>query len=151
MRRRGRLQLRQVPPDRQTRSLGEASVCARRTLIYATSLLLLLLCEVPAQAHDKTCTANREGKMVCPEPDASCKTDRTGEVVCSTAGGGIELNRYGDPICGPGYCAKDRRGDIFCSNQPRGAAALDRYGNAACAGECVAATPQHCVKPKAQQ
>lgn len=123
----------------------------RLNLIYTISLLLLLLYGVPVQANDKTCTPNREGKMVCPEPDASCKADRTGEIICSTAGGGIELNRYGDVVCGPGYCAKDRRGDIFCSNQPRGAAALDRYGNATCAGECVAATPQRCVKPKPQQ
>ena len=124
---------------------------ARRTLIQTISLSLLLLGGMPTQANDRTCTPNREGTMVCPEPDASCKADRTGEIICSTAGGGIELNRYGDPVCGPGYCAKDLRGDIFCSNQLRGAASVDRYGNAVCAGECVAATPQRCVKPKPQQ
>ena len=70
---------------------------ARRTLIQTISLVLLLLCGVPAQANDRTCTPNREGKMVCPEPDASCKADRTGEIICSTAGGGIELV----PIDGP--------------------------------------------------
>jgi hypothetical protein len=127
------------------------AMIARHTLIQTILLFLLLLCGVPAQANDRTCTPNREGKMVCPEPDASCKADRTGEIICSTAGGGIELNRYGDPVCGPGYCAKDLRGDIFCSNQLRGAASVDRYGNAVCAGECVAAMPQRCVKPKPQQ
>ena len=132
----------------QTRSLGWKTMFPCRTLVQTIPLVLLLLCGLPTQANDRTCTPDREGKMVCPEPDASCKADRTGEIICSTAGGGIELNRYGDPVCGPGYCAKDLRGDIFCSNQARGAASVDRYGNAVCAGECVAAKPEACVKPK---
>jgi hypothetical protein len=114
----------------------------------AGAVLLALLLGGEALAQDKTCTPNREGIMVCPEPDASCRPDRTGEVICSTVGGGIEFNRYGDPVCGPGYCTKDRRGDIYCSNQPRGAASVDRYGDAVCAGECVAASAKRCVVPK---
>jgi hypothetical protein len=88
-------------PPAQLEALERMTMFARRTLIQTISLFLLLLCGVPTQANDRTCTPNREGTMVCPEPDASCKADRTGEIICSTAGGGIELNRYGDPVCGP--------------------------------------------------
>lgn len=102
----------------------------------------------PASAGDAHCTTNRSGKMVCPEPDSRCVLNRAGDVVCSAPGGGIEMDRYGEPVCGPGYCTKDRRGDLFCSDAPRGAASRDRYGNAACAGSCVPATAAACVVPQ---
>ena len=99
-------------------------------------------------ASASECIAARDGSTVCPKPDATCKLTRHGDVQCSTPGGGIEVDRYGDLVCGPGYCVKDQRGDIFCSSAPRGAAAQDRYGNAACSESCVRAKKALCVVPK---
>ena len=118
---------------------------------FVLSCLLPLLSGMPSSLHaqDKGCTPDRYGRMVCPAPDSTCIADRYGDIVCSTPGGGIVEDRYGDPSCGPGYCTKDPRGDVFCSSSPRGAASTDRYGNAVCAGNCVQARPQACVRPKA--
>jgi hypothetical protein len=120
-----------------------------RTLFLA--LLLAGFALVPATlslAQDKVCSTGRDGRVYCPAPDSSCLQDRYGDVVCSQPGGGIEIDRYGEPVCGPGYCTKDLHGELFCSNAPRGAAATDRYGVAACAGECVKAQARQCVKPR---
>ena len=99
-------------------------------------------------AGDQSCTATRDGRLVCPQPDSTCMTDPDGNVLCSTAGGGIEFDRYGKPACGPGYCTKDQRGNILCSSAPRGAASTDQNGNAVCAGSCVPARSEACVKLK---
>src|SRR4051812_27444090 len=104
-------------------------------LAFAT----LLVAAQTAWAQDKGCTTGRDGRLVCPPPDSTCVVARSGDVICSSPGGGIEIDRYGDPVCGPGYCAKDIRGDLFCSSSPRGAASQDRYGAAVCAVGCVAA------------
>jgi hypothetical protein len=109
-------------------------------LLYAVALQVV--------AADASCATARDGRTICPQPDAKCVNDRHGEVVCSTPGGGIVKNRYGDTVCGPGYCTTDTHGDVFCSNAPRGAAALDRYGKAACSVACVAASAQMCERPK---
>lgn len=119
-----------------------------KILFPAVLLLAPLLAGPGAFAGDTTCTTNREGRTVCPAPDSSCLKDRYGDVICSTPGGGIEIDRYGDPVCGPGYCTKDLRGDLFCSNAPRGASSTDRVGNAVCAGQCVPAKREACVKPQ---
>lgn len=116
--------------------------------LLACLLPLLIGMSPTLHAQDKGCTPDRYGRMVCPAPDSTCIADRYGDIVCSTPGGGIVEDRYGDPSCGPGYCTKDQRGDVFCSNRARGAASTDRYGNAVCAGDCVAARPQACVRPK---
>lgn len=109
-----------------------------------------MLCAVALQvrAADGGCATTRDGRTICPQPDGRCVNDRHGEVVCSTPGGGIVKDRYGDTVCGPGYCITDTNGAVFCSNAPRGAAALDRYGKAACSVACVAATAQMCERPK---
>ena len=52
----------------------------------------------------------RDGRTLCPKPDARCLNDRYGDVRCSAPGGGIEFDRYGEPVCGPGYCTRDLRG-----------------------------------------
>src|SRR3954462_6864029 len=91
--------------------------------------------------------ANLAGQPVCPAPDSACVLDREGQVICSKPGGAIAFDRYGDPVCGPGYCASDIRGDLWCSSAPRGAASIDRYGAAVCSESCVAAAAQACVKP----
>lgn len=102
-------------------------------------------------AGEKGCVAGRDGRLVCPEPDARCRADRHGDIVCSSPGGGIEFDRYGEPVCGPGHCTRDIRGDLFCSSAPRGAAATDRFGNAVCAVSCVPAQAQACIRPKASR
>ena len=115
------------------------------------TLAVLLACAAVAGAADKpsACVTARDGRLVCPEPDARCVINRHGDILCSTPGGGIVFDRYGEPVCGPGYCATDRRGDVFCSSASRGAAAVDRFGNAACSVGCVPAKAQTCAKPKA--
>jgi len=113
------------------------------------SLALALGLAVPAVGGgDKGCVTARDGRLVCPEPDARCRTDRRGDIVCSSPGGGIEFDRYREPACGPGHCTRDIRGDLFCSSAPRGAAATDRFGNAVCAVSCVPAQASACVRPK---
>lgn len=118
------------------------------SLLKLFSLLVILGSYGIACAQASECMSARDGTTVCPKPDARCKLNRYGDVVCSTPGGGIEADRYGDLLCGPGYCVKDRRGDVFCSSAPRGAAAMDRYGNATCAEACVPANNGACVVPK---
>jgi hypothetical protein len=110
-------------------------------------LLLVLVCGSAAWAQESGtgCVTTRDGSTVCPKPDSQCKVNRYGDVICSTPGGGIEADRYGDLACGPGYCVKDQRGDIFCSSAARGAAAVDRYGNATCSEACVKAASASCV------
>jgi hypothetical protein len=116
------------------------------TLLSASLALVLCLATLTVIATDDGCTTTRDGRVVCPKPDSRCVTDDQGEVICSTPGGGIEFDRYGVPVCGPGYCTRDQRGELFCSSVPRGAAATDRSGNAACSVSCVPATPQACIK-----
>ena len=119
-----------------------------RNLRVTAMALLLSIFATGSLASDKVCMTDREGKTVCPAPDAKCLKDRYGDVRCSSPGGDIAIDRYGDPVCGPGYCTKDLRGDLLCSKSPRGASSTDRTGNAVCAGGCVAAKPQACVKPE---
>jgi hypothetical protein len=111
-------------------------------------VVLMAALSTSAWAADEACTPTRDGRLVCPAPESRCVTDRAGEVVCSTPRGGIEVDRYGVPVCGAGYCTKDLRGDVFCSNAPGGAASTDRYGAAACFGSCMPASAQACVKPR---
>ncbi len=109
--------------------------------------LLLVSASLLASAQDKGCAVGRDGKLVCPAPDSMCLNDRSGAVVCSTPGGGIEHDRYGLPVCGAGYCTRDSRGEVFCSNAVRGAASSDLYGTPACTGRCVPASANACVRP----
>lgn len=119
----------------------------KRRVHQLVAALLLVLVAVPAMSQDKGCAVGRDGKLICPAPDSTCLNDRNGAVVCSSPGGGIELDRYGVPMCGAGYCTKDSRGDVFCSNTARGAASSDWYGTPACAGRCVPASASACVRP----
>ncbi|MBX3604329.1 MAG: hypothetical protein KF788_03615 [Piscinibacter sp.] len=107
-------------------------------------LLIGLLIAGPAAAGG--CFTVRDGRTVCPKPDARCLPDRYGDVRCSAPGGGVALDRYGAPVCGPGYCTRDLRGDVFCSSAPRGAADVDRHGKAVCAEGCVPARAEACTK-----
>lgn len=118
-----------------------------------SALFLWSLFQGPAALATTTksgCAERRDGRLVCPQPDARCMADRFGDILCSTPGGGIMVDRSGVLVCGPGHCTKDRRGEVFCSKSPRGAAATDRYGVATCTDECVAAAATACVMPKPQ-
>jgi hypothetical protein len=113
-----------------------------------TACLLLVICSygnVWAQPRYTACLSTPDGTTICPKPDSECRLNRYGDAFCSTPGGGIESDRYGELLCGPGYCVKDRRGDVFCSTAPRGGAALDRYGDAICAEGCILAKVDACV------
>jgi hypothetical protein len=107
----------------------------------------LMLAASAAVAGEAACLAARDGSTVCPQPGARCLADRYGEIHCSTPGGGIVADRYGVLVCGPGQCTTDRRGDVWCSGAKRGAASVDRFGEAACASTCVPARARHCVQP----
>src|ERR1035437_9321088 len=88
---------------------------------------IVLLCVATSQVLAQTgCIADRNGKLVCGQPDSSCAANRRGEIVCTTPGGGMRNDPYGELLCGPGDCVTDQRGDAFCSSLARGAASLDQ-------------------------
>ncbi|CAN5892863.1 hypothetical protein BH11PSE13_BH11PSE13_41920 [soil metagenome] len=120
---------------------------ARAVLPAAAVALFLSAIAVMAGAQDRVCTPDRNGRMVCPQPNASCIQDRLGDIVCSTPGGGISLDRYGAAVCGPGACTQDQNGALFCSSAPQGAASTNREGKAVCAVGCVQASASMCVRP----
>jgi hypothetical protein len=119
----------------------------RRLRAWGAGALLTVASLAAIAQGDTSCKTGSDNRMVCPPPDGTCMVDRTGTVVCSNSGGGIAVDRYGEAVCGPGNCAKDLRGDLYCSDAPRGSAAIDTYGNAACSGSCVRASREACVRP----
>lgn len=52
--------------------------------------------------------------------------------------------RYGAAVCGVGRCVMERDGNVMCSTEPRGSAALDRYSQAVCTGGCEPAQASRC-------
>ncbi|HEY0200588.1 MAG TPA: hypothetical protein VGC24_02725 [Burkholderiaceae bacterium] len=129
-------------------SLIRQSAKVLQSIGIAASVTALSLLATPhaSLAANQSCTADRDGRLVCSAPDSVCANDQQGRVVCSAPGGGLEFDRYGAPVCGPGYCTKDQRGEVLCSSAARGSASVDRYGNAACTGSCVAARASLCVE-----
>ena len=91
------------------------------------------------------CVKSNTGDTLCPPAETRCVQDRYGNWFCSAAGGDANIDRYGTPVCGAGACVKDRRGDVQCSSQPRGNAALDTYGVAVCSSSCAPGTAQACT------
>lgn len=149
-------EMREVAPLRPLRPMRHAFQrrgFGRRRPSWPRSLAALCFASqaLVAAAEKPECVTRRDGQVVCPQPDARCVLDRYGEVACSTPGGGIVHDRYGDPVCGPGHCSTDRRGDVYCSKSPRGAAAVDRYGMATCTDQCVPAKASACVRPVANK
>jgi hypothetical protein len=108
---------------------------------------LALALSAAAQSTTPGCVADRYGNVQCPPPGGSCLKDIHDEVRCSPADGGIFLDRYKNAVCGPGQCIVDRLGEVMCSREARGSAALDRTGDAVCTGGCVRASADACVKP----
>jgi hypothetical protein len=115
-------------------------------------LLGLALCNAPLQlfAQGAGCVMDQSGRVLCGPPDANCAANQRGEVFCTTPGGGMMPDQLGELLCGPGYCVRDQRGDVYCSNQPRGGAMMDQQGNAVCSGTCIRGTTQACVRPAAK-
>lgn len=97
-------------------------------------------------AQPQGCVTSRSGETLCPAPDSKCAKDLYGDWHCSPPGGDVTLDRGRTPVCGPGQCVVDLRGDVYCSSSSRGAAALDRYSEASCAGGCVRAQAQACTR-----
>jgi hypothetical protein len=90
------------------------------------------------------CVATRQGETLCGPADSRCVVDRYGDWYCSGAGGDATLNRTGAPVCGIGRCVADIHGEVMCSTEPRGAAALDRYSKAVCTTDCAPARADLC-------
>ena len=115
------------------------------------SIVFALLAAFGASAHAQSTppgfVADRYGNVQCPPPGGSCLKDIHDDVRCSPADGGIFLDRYKNAVCGPGQCIVDRLGEVMCSREARGSAALDRTGDAVCTGGCVRASADACVKP----
>jgi len=111
------------------------------------------LCIAPTQvlAQGGGCIVDQNGRVICAQADANCAANQRREIVCTTPGGGMMPDQRGEFLCGPGYCVTDQRGDVFCSNQPRGAAMVDQTGNAVCSGSCVPGTKEACVRPASKQ
>ena len=90
----------------------------------------------------------RTGETVCPAPDSRCQADRYGDWKCSAPGGDVTLDFHGNVVCGAGQCVKNINQEVMCSTQARGGAALDRYGQAVCAGGCALARADACTPLK---
>lgn len=117
------------------------------TLLLAASAVALFAPGGQARAQP-ACAPDRFGNPACPPPAAQCTADRYGNPVCSPTDGGIATNRVGEVLCGRGSCVADVHGEVMCSRVPRGAAALDRNGKAACSEGCEPGSPALCVRPR---
>ena len=113
----------------------------------AFALLTFVVASALAQSTTPGCVADRYGNVQCPPPGGSCLKDIHDEVRCSPPDGGIFLDRYRNAVCGPGQCIVDRLGEVMCSREAKGSAALDRTGDAVCTGGCVRASAASCAKP----
>lgn len=123
--------------------------CLKRHCLMAACLgAALQLGTAAASAQNQACTRTQDGAVVCGAADSTCIADRRGDIVCSTPGGGILLDMHGTAKCGPGYCARDQEGEIWCSGTPRGGAAADSNGKAHCTDRCVRGTATACVLAK---
>ena len=123
------------------------SSIARVIAVLAVLGAIGISSSVRSQSATPGCVNDRYGSVQCPPPGGTCVKDLAGEVRCSQPDGGIQLDRYKVPVCGPGQCATDIKGEVFCSRVPKGSAALDRYGDAVCTEGCVSASAQACTTP----
>lgn len=110
----------------------------------AALVALVALFAAPVKV-DAMCVANRQGGVVCGPADSRCIVDHYGDWHCSASGGDAVLNRAGNPVCGVGRCVADLHGEVMCSREPRGGAALDRYSTAVCVSGCGPARAELCT------
>lgn len=115
--------------------------------VFAVAMLALCGLHFPAPASAQAeCVRLIDGRTACPPADSKCVKDRYGDWYCSGPGGDAALNIHGNPVCGVGACVKDLHGELRCSTQPRGAAAMDITSKAVCTGGCDAASAARCAK-----
>jgi hypothetical protein len=124
-------------PKEMTMSLYQSRFMA----VWVLALLALLA--LPLTAHAK-CFTNLNGETLCAPAGSRCVKDRYGTWFCSSPGGDAALNRTGTPVCGAGRCVADIHGEIMCSTEPRGSAALDIYIKAVCTSGCAPALAENC-------
>jgi hypothetical protein len=113
-----------------------------KSIVQGSLACMALLLPLLATA---SCVTNRYGDTLCPPADTRCVQDRYGDWRCSAPGGGALLNRSGTPVCGVGRCVADLHGEVSCSTEARGSAALDRYRKAVCTAGCEAAREDRCT------
>lgn len=67
-----------------------------------------------------------------------CATGKDGKKVCATPGGSAMVNDLGVVVVGAGDCAKDKLGNVKCSNTLGGGALVDGSGEVKVGkGRCV--------------
>ena len=106
-------------------------------------VVLLITCGLPLAAQ-ADCVTTRSGATVCSPAETRCVADRYGDWFCSAAGGDAVLDRHGAPVCGAGRCVTDINGEVMCSVDKHGSAALDRYNKAVCTSGCAQAKANSC-------
>jgi hypothetical protein len=78
----------------------------------------------------------------------SCIKNTFGQILCAPPNGSAQLNAFGQVVCGPGECVVNSLGQILCSSRPGGGAIINQFGQAACVGGCVQASPSFCRVPR---
>lgn len=114
-------------------------------LLSASAALLLLAFPLASRAD---CVTTRTGATLCSPAETRCVADRYGDWFCSGAGGDAVLDRNGGPVCGAGRCVTDINGEVMCSVEKHGSAALDRYNKAVCTSGCAPAKASSCTALK---
>lgn len=107
------------------------------------SLLIVAAAVLPADLYAR-CVTTRYGDTACFPAGSRCLKNRYGDWMCSAPGGDAALTLDGSTVCGTGRCVRNINGAILCSSEPRGSAALDRYGHAVCSGGCAPALADSC-------
>jgi hypothetical protein len=111
----------------------------------AFSVFILSCLLISTATSQEACINKVTGEVVCAQPGGVCDREVTGKVACSKPGGSVIKTNMGKLVCGPGQCVKDGLGQVFCSSQPYGGAALDGLGKAVCAGGCVEGSVSYCA------
>jgi hypothetical protein len=107
------------------------------------AISVLVLVGLSLAAHAK-CFTTLNGETLCAPADSRCVKDRYSAWFCSAPGGDAELNRIGTPVCGVGRCVTDLHGEVMCSTEPRGSAAIDIHAKAVCTSGCAPALAENC-------
>lgn len=117
--------------------------------VRAVLAVALLGASVFPTAARADCVTTRTGTTLCSPAETRCIADRYGDWFCSGAGGDALLDRHGAPVCGAGRCVTDILGEVMCSVEKHGSAALDRYNKAVCTAGCEPAKASNCkaLKP----
>ncbi|MBG9390525.1 hypothetical protein [Caenimonas aquaedulcis] len=102
--------------------------------------------QAQATPQETQCVRLMDGTTACPSAQSKCVKDRYGDWFCSARGGDARLDRYGEPVCGAGACVVDIHGEVQCSTESHGTAAIDITSRAVCTAGCARATAGQCRK-----